>query len=51
MNAGKYEIPGLLCGPNPLRSYQALYHGEENLESACIQLCLSRETGLKRKRV
>lgn len=37
----KANIPDLLCVPIPLRSYQALYHGEENLESACIQLYLS----------
>lgn len=46
----QYEIPDLLCDLDPLKSYQALYHDEENHGSACIQLCLSRETKSKRKR-
>lgn len=32
-------LPDLLCALNPLKSCQALYHGEENPSSAYTQLC------------
>lgn len=38
------NAPDLLCALNPSKSYQALYHGEENHESAYTQLYLSGTT-------
>lgn len=37
--ANEKEIPDLLYALGPLRSCQALYHGEENPLNACTQLC------------
>ena len=36
--------PELLYVPSPSGNCQALYHGEESLLNACIQLCLSKTT-------
>ena len=40
----KQNMPDLLCALNPSKSYQVLYHGEENHESAYTQLYLSEPT-------
>lgn len=45
----EHKIPDLPCGLNPLKSCQALYHGAENPGSACTQLCLSRQTKLRKR--